>query len=440
MRLLYEIAFFIFTLFYLPFFFIKGKHKDGWLSRLGVVPEETKRNLAGKRVFWVHAVSVGEVVQAARLVAALRERYPDARFVLTTTTVTGQEIAKKLKGDDDRVLYFPIDLRVCVRSFINGIAPAAFVVLETEIWPNVVFELTDRGIPVFLVNARISDKAIGKYRKVKRFLKPLLNRFTAIGAQDAVAGARFIELGARPALVSVTGNMKYDWQPQHSQDETAEKVKAWRRGHNSFLCVAGSTHEGEEEIFFEIYPSLKSKMPAFKLLIAPRHPDRIESIESQAKKKGIMLTRVSRLTTHDSRLPAGVLVAGATSHDPILILDRMGVLAGLYPAADVVFVGGSLAAFGGHNLAEPAFFERPILFGPHMQNFKEMAAEFKKANAAVEVKDPSELEESLLALAGDPERRRALGGSAKRLVIRHQGATERNVELLSQVTREAVEV
>ncbi len=421
MRFLYDICFLIFALFYLPFFLMKGKHKQGFLTRLGLVPRPIRESLAGEKVIWVHAVSVGEMVQAIRLVNALREKLREFKFVLTATTATGLEVAQKLKNDEDTALYFPVDFRICVSSFIRGISPQAVVILETEIWPNVIYELSRRKIPVYIVNGRISDKAIDSYRRVRHFLRPVLNRLSGISVQDDLMKARFLDLGADARLVSVTGNMKFDWRPAPQSGEAVENLKRALKPSDSFLCIAGSTHEGEEEILFEMYSSVRRLFPSFRLLIAPRHPDRIEAIEARALRKGVDVKRVSRIAA-----------SGVVPEHAVLLLDTMGLLSSLYRLADVVFVGGSLVPSGGHNIVEPAFFERAIIFGPHMQNFREMAEAFKKANAAIEVKDRGELEKALVSLLKDSKTRGALGLAAKSLVLRHQGATERNTqELLS---------
>jgi 3-deoxy-D-manno-octulosonic-acid transferase len=413
MQLICNFLFFLFSLFYLPFFFLKGKHRQGFGERLGMVPAEVKRRLAGKKVLWVHAVSVGEVVQAARLIDVLRPKFPSALFVLTTTTATGYQTACRLKKPQDQLLYFPIDFGFCVHSFVRDIRPSAVVILETEIWPNLIWELSKKHIPVFIVNGRISDRALRRYRFFVFFFKPLLNLFQAIAVQDGQMGSRFLELGASPARVVVTGSMKYDWQPP-PQKTSVEKG-------NSFLWVAGSTHEGEEEILIDCYFSLRKKFPALRLLIAPRHLDRLGSIERKISQKGLTMIKTS---THDSPL--------ATDGESIFVLDQMGVLVDWYRTADVVFVGGSLVPAGGHNLVEPAFFEKPILFGPHTHNFREMVREFKEKNAGLEIQNKEELERALMSLIQDADKRHALGAAAKALILSHQGASQKNAELIAK--------
>ncbi len=419
-RFFYDLVFLVFSVFYVPFFFIKGKHKEGIWSRFGILDKEIKEHFFDKKVIWVHGVSVGEAVQAVRLADALKDKLKDFTFLITTTTATGREVAQKLKSDEDVVLYFPVDFRTCVRSFIRSVAPQAVLVLETEIWPNLVYELSNAGIPVFLMNARISDRAFSRYWKVKKFLRPVLNRFALIAAQDETMRKRFLKLGAAPELVGVTGNMKFDWQPEMSEDEAIEKLASVVRRPETFLWIAGSTHEGEEDILFEVYKSLKAKYDFLRLLVAPRHLDRLSAIEAKAREKNVILRKLTALSTasgHDS----------AFSENEVFILDKMGILAGTYRLADAVFVGGSLVPSGGHNLAEPAFFEKAILFGPHMSNFREMAEEFKKENAGIEVQGREALEATLERWIRNPEEARGFGTRARRLVTQHQGATQKNV-------------
>jgi len=414
-RVIYDVLFFIFSLVYLPLFLLKGKHKAGFAERFGFVPAATRAALRGKKTIWVHGVSVGEVALALRLMEDLRGRFGIEKFVLTTTTVAGREVAAKGKRAEDELLYFPADFRGAVRRFTDAVRPATVVILETEIWPNLISELSSKKIPVYLLNGRISDRAIRKYRLIRGFLSGVLSKVDGIGVQDEVMRDRFIEVGAPSGRVHVTGNIKFDWQPAGQAEEAARVVGRRIRREGAVLCVAGSTHEGEEEMIFSAYKKIVERDPRFGLVVAPRHMNRIGSVEAAAARARVPIERLS--------VPSkGGIEA------PVYILDRMGVLASLYRHADIVLMGGSLVPVGGHNLVEPAYYEKPIVFGPYMHNFKEMAAEFKKAGAAVEVRTESELVDALAALASDAPRRLELGAAAKRLVQRHQGATRRNIE------------
>jgi 3-deoxy-D-manno-octulosonic-acid transferase len=421
-RFVYDVVFYLFALCYLPVFFLRGKHRGGMGSRWGGIPSDVRALLAEKKVVWVHAVSVGEAVTAMRLVNALREELKDCRFLLTTTTRTGQEVAAKLKNDDDVLLYFPFDFRWAVRRFIRGAKPCAFVALETEIWPNVVFELSNIGVPLFIVNGRISDKALPQYRRVRPLMKTVLGRFSEILVQDAEIRGRFIEAGADALAVRVTGNMKFDWEPAPMASRDTERVMTYLKPQESFLFVAGSTHEGEEEVLFEAARALSRTIRGLKVVVAPRHPDRIESIRKNAAARGVETVRISEILQKGAAEFAG--------KNPVYLLDFMGALTDYYRYADAVFIGGSLVPMGGHNPVEPAFFEKPILFGPSMENFREMADAFRKADACREVRDGRELQIELERLAADPALRGSLGRSARGLVQKHQGATKECVERL----------
>ena len=419
-RFLYDVSFFIFSLFYLPFFFLKGKFKRDSLSRFGIIPEETQRCLTGSPVLWVHAVSVGEIGLAVGFLSRLGEHFKDTRFLITTTTTAGYEVAKKIKNEEDVLLYFPVDFRFAVKAFVRQVAPTAVVLFETEIWPNLIMELFDRKIPVVILNGRISESAFARYHRVRFFLKKILDHVSAIGAQDERMRGRFLSLGAGADRVCVTGNLKFDWTPSQALDEATQRLRLFCRRPSEFLLVAGSTHPGEEEILLEVHREIRTRFPNFRLLIAPRHLHRVPDIERTASKRGVALRKLSL----DD-------IPGCASDDAgeVWLLNQMGVLSSFYAVADAAFVGGSLVPVGGHNLVEPAYYEKPILFGPFMDNFHEMAEEFKKNGAAIEVRDSRELARQLERMVQDASHGRRLGQAAKRLVSRHQGATEKNKEL-----------
>ncbi len=426
-RIVYSIGFFIFSLFYIPVFFIKGKFEKGWTERFGKVPREILRDLTGGAVIWVHAVSVGEVQTARRLVSALKQRYPQTMFLYTTTTMTGRQVLEAVKAPEDKVCFFPIDLSVCLRRFLDGVRPKAVVILETEIWPNLLWELSARKIPVLIVNGRLSERSMPLYRRVRGLLKGILALFSGIGVQDDLMRERFLGLGADPAKVRVTGNLKYEFAPTDRVNELAKKFKQDVRVASAILCVAGSTHEGEEKILFGLFEQLKRETGAFQFLIAPRHLERLPAIYEEAKRCGVRVVALSECLKSGAIGPESV-----RKNDAMIILDKMGVLPFFYQEADLVFVGGSLVPKGGHNLVEPAFFEKPVLFGRHMENFREMAEEFKKNGAGIEVADGAQLKERIIELSHDSSRRQAMGAAAGALVRQRAGACARTVEFISE--------
>ncbi len=420
MRILYDLGFSVFAMVYLPFFLLKGKAKGGLGSRLGRVDASVVHRLKGNKVIWVHAVSVGEVSLAVRLLSHWRKTFPGARFVLTTTTAAGREVASRSLNEADTLLEFPVDFRFSVRRFVEALRPAAVVMMETEIWPNLVHELSSRNIPIFILNGRISDRAIGQYRRVKFFLAPLLKKFAGIGAQDESMRGRFLELGARPESVHVTGNLKFDWEPAH--DVSTETTAARKALASDFLLVAASTHEGEDEVLLDAFRELKKDLPGIGLVLAPRHLERLSSIESLAARKGIRLKRVF------SQGEKGY------HKEKAWLLDRMGVLQHLYAAADAVFVGGSLAPVGGHNPVEPGYYAKPVMFGPRMNNFSEMSRFFLEGEAAFEVRNAADIRGRVLFLAGDARARELMGLRAKNIVLGHQGALENSTKIFEAST------
>lgn len=419
MFLLYNLFFLLFALVYLPVFAAKGKFGAGLAERLGSLSAGSRETLAGSRPVWVHAVSVGEVGLAVSLVNRLRERMPAAKFLLTTTTKAGYAVAKKIKNEEDVLSYFPVDLPWSVRAFVQAADPSMLVLLETEIWPNVLRTLAKRGVPVVIANGRISDRAFGKYLGGRFFLRRLFRMMEGISAQDERMRSRFIALGAAPDQVAVHGNLKYDWEPSPFADEAAAGLKRALRSPAWSLLIAGSTHEGEEEALFAAFASVRRRFPRARLLVAPRHLERLGSIEKAAERAGLRPRRI-RTSSYTALSEPG--------ETDVWLLDQVGVLASLYECAEMTFVGGSLVPVGGHNPAEPAYYARPVLFGPYMQNFSQMASEFKSQRAALEVADAAALERAWEDGLRDPSAPAVMGRAARELVRRHQGATQKNVE------------
>ncbi len=424
-KILYNVLFSVFALFYLPVFLRKGKNRGGLGSRLGHVDAAVVEKLKNQKVIWIHAVSVGEVALALRVLDHWRKVFDGVKFVLTTTTVTGYEVAGKSMHPEDVLLQFPVDFRFAVRRFIEAVHPEAVALMETEIWPNLVWELSAKNIPVFILNGRISDKAVKQYRFVRFFLRSVMKYFSGIGAQDERMAERFMELGAWPEKVRVTGNLKFDWEPpkEAAPDVLEARQKLTVRG--KFVCLAASTHEGEEEIFMDLYLELRERFPELLLFLVPRHLERIPSVEALAARKGMRLKRV--FTGAQNGYDEGCIDGW--------ILDRMGVLAHFYALADAVFVGGSLVPVGGHNLVEPAYYEKPILFGPHMNNFLEMSHLFLNGKAGFSVRDAAELRDRLIFLMQNKEVALQTGQRAKKLVADHRGALTRSTQFFVSLQR-----
>jgi len=425
MYLLYNSLLLLTSLAGLPYFALQSlrtsKYRAGLRQRFGQIPPAVAAALQGRRPLWVHAVSVGEVIAAAPLVTALRARFPDVPLLVSTVTETGQATARA-KMAADAYLYFPLDYPWVVHHVIEAVEPRLFLMIETEIWPNFLRHLHRRGIPALLVNGRISPRSFRGYRRLRPFMRQVLGSVASLSMQTRVDAARIIGMGAEPGRVYVTGNIKYDLPLTPLSLAEEQALRADLGIGEAPVFMAGSTHRGEEEIVLQAYLQARAQVPALRLLLAPRHLERLDEIEA--------LLRRHRLTVHrrsQGRLPS----QGADV--PVLLLDTIGELAGLYAVGTVVFVGGSFVPIGGHNVLEPAAHRKAILFGPHMHNFHEIAAALLEAGGALQVQKPEAMGETLSALLQDPERRQALGDGAYSVLHQNQGAIARNVHLIEQL-------
>ena len=359
-----------------------------------------------KRSVWVHAVSVGEVKSVRKLIGKLRAVHPDQPIVLSTITPAGQELALSTAGLADHVFYFPLDLPGSIRRTLDRVNPDLVLIAETEIWPNFLRECRKRNVRVVMVNGRISDRSFPRYRFVRRWLKHVLDDFTLLGMQTETDRERIESIGADGRKVTVFGNLKYDaldveqtLAPELS-NVLAQLPKLW---------IAASTMPGEEEQILDAFAAVRDKHPDLTLLIAPRHPQRFDEVERIIRSRGFPCARRTQLGR------------GAD----ILLLDSVGELASTFRHADVVFVGGSLVPRGGHNILEPAIFSNPIVFGPHMENFREIRDIFLEARAALEVRNAAELAAALDLLLSDSKSAAELGAKARRVVEQNTGATDR---------------
>lgn len=375
-------------------------------ERLGFFPAAT-----ASPAIWIHAVSVGEVRAVDRLVAGLKSAFPDRHLVLSTTTPTGRALALA-RDDVDAVVYFPLDLPATVRRALDRIRPEFVVVAETEIWPNFLRLCSRRHIPVFMVNGRISDRSYGRYKLGRRWLGRVLDGYRLLGMQSALDAARIRTLGAPQERTRVLGNLKYDRPDERAGLDPA--LGGWLSGMQPLL-VAASTAAGEEPMVIDTWRRLRENHPALKLLIAPRLPGRFDEVEGMIRSSGVEPARRSALPP-----PGGPAV-------DVLLLDSIGELPGVFEHATVVFMGGTLVPRGGHNVLEPARFCKPIVFGPHMENFREMARTFLDAGAAVQVRDSSALAGTIDRMLTDPAHAGAIGLNARRVASENSGATDRTL-------------
>lgn len=392
-------------------------------QRLGYLP--LSFNLDGDESIWVHAVSVGEVLTARALLPELRERYPRLRIFLSTTTMTGQQIARHNLQYVDEVFYFPFDLGFIVKRTLRLVKPRLFIMMETEIWPNLLRACHRAGVKTVLVNGRISSRSYPRYRLGRAFFRRVLRHVDRFCMQSEESARRIVDIGAPRERVTVTGSLKFDsleLPGPTAPDRGRNRVlRYFRMSPDRPVVIAASTLKGEEEPVLEAFQRVRATMTNALLIIAPRKPERFDEAERIARRGGWNVARRSELR-----------VDSEPRHD-VVILDTIGELAQLYQIATAVFVGGSLVDAGGHNILEPAVFGKPIVFGPHMQNFAEIAQTFVDNGASIQVRSGRELETVLLELLSDPVRRASLGAAARALVEANRGARGKSLSVIAQL-------
>ncbi|MEE2638171.1 MAG: 3-deoxy-D-manno-octulosonic acid transferase [Acidobacteriota bacterium] len=397
-------------------------------ERLGTLPPEVNPN--HEQSIWIHAVSVGEVLASRTLIPGLRTRYPQYRLWMSTTTETGRAVAAGIR-EIDGLFYFPLDVPSVIRRVLDRVRPVLFLTVETELWPNLLRECAKRGVKTVLVNGRISDRSFPRYRVVRPFFRGVLAQLDRCCAQSTTSARRLVTLGAAPDRVTTTGNLKFDTLPaSHPTDEDTvgaheEVVRVDEPAFHAFLrrpvLMAGSTHPGEEAVVIDAFRSLRRRRPDLLLVLAPRHPERSSAVTDLAVTRGFETIRRSQLPVSRERSIA------------VIVLDTVGELTALYSIATVVFLGGSLVPVGGHNVLEPAAWGKPVVFGPHMQNFSEIASLFLENIAARQVTSGRDLGPVLSELFDDRSQRESLGLAARRLIAAERGATARNLEEIATV-------
>ena len=413
----------------------RGEPPSALRERLGSVPPDIIARAAASRVadgsapgaIWIHAVSVGEVLAAKPLAEGLRRRFPGQAVFVSTTTETGQRLARERLQSVDGIFYFPLDWIVPVRRALRSIHPALVIAMETEIWPNFLREARRLGIPVIFANARISEKSFARFKRweflIGEFFKQTLQDAELFLAQTPEDAVRLREMGAPEERVEVTGNLKYDGEPP-----AASRFGAWledqiRAQERWPVFVAGSVVAEEEEAVLAAYDIVQRQWRHALLVLAPRKPDRFDSAAAIAAVCGWNVIRRSRLD----------VAAPLDENADVLVLDSIGELAGLYSLADAVFVGGSLVPAGGHNILEPAWFSKSPVFGRSMENFRDMAAQFLAAKAGVEVSSGQQLGKVWVQLVEDNALRERMGHAARALSERNRGATTRSLDRIAAV-------
>lgn len=387
------------------------RYRIGLSERLGILPVSLLDTFRASNPIWFHAASVGEVNASIRLVEGIRERWPERKLLVSMFTPTGNKAAReKLKADG--VIFLPLDLPWVVNRVLKKINPSVIILMETELWPNLIKSAGDIGIPVAVVNGRISDRSYGKYWFISPLLKSVFDNIRAFLMQSDGDARRIVTLGAEPSKVSVTGNIKFDITVS---DVNIPFMDNW----GGAIFIAGSTHKGEDAPVIGIYKELHGKYPDLKLILAPRHLERIRDVEGILAEMGLKYVKRSQ-----AKEMTGV---------PVLLLDTLGELASFYKYGNIIFMGGSIVPVGGHNLLEPALYGRPVFFGPHTENFRDAARILTENGGGVEVKDAGELMIWTDRLLSDKGLCNSMGDKARQAVLKNRGATGMTLEALSKV-------
>jgi len=425
MYILYDVIFLVFAVAYIPYLIVTRRYHSRLIERLGIFSKTFFNSLKDKQIIWLHAVSVGEVMAASSFIKKFGARFPDYKLLISTVTKTGNSIAAGIKSQEDVLIYFPLDLSFVINKILNRLRVRVFVIMETEIWPNIITAFYKKKVPIVLVNGRLSGRSFKAYKRVIFLLKGIFNKVTLFCMRSETDAVRLEALGIRHGKIRVTGNMKYDVAGLDAERGPANLRASLGIGEDKKIFIAGSTHRGEDAVILDTYRRLLGEFHGLVLLLAPRHIERVDEIERLVRKAGLEGARFSSTKQE----------GGAAQ---VIILDVMGKLKELFSISDIVFMAGSLFPFyGGHNLLEPAVFKKPILFGPHMSNFKDMAEEFSQAHAAIQVRSAGEIEAICRDLLNSPSKRDTMGKNAYRIIEKNRGATERNIQLIESALKGA---
>lgn len=408
MHLIYNILSSIILFFYLPLLFLKkgpGKRSVFIRERLGL-STYTHTDI------WVHAVSVGETIACLPFLKKLKKDFPGKKITFSTTTYTGQKIAREKFSEADRIMYIPWDSGLCINRAIGSIRPKLFITIETEIWPLMISRLKRSGTKIILLNGRISLGSFNGYKRASFFMKKVLHNIDYLYMQSKGDVERIISIGAAPEKVGAMGNFKFDVDFKNSAPSE------WITNIEGRIFFAGSTHKGEDKIILDAFIKLHDTFPDLNLVIAPRHPERFNDVEALISARGLSYIRRSDID-HLSQ----------TKLYSVILLDTVGELPIAFSRSAVTFIGGSLLPYGGHNILEPAYWSNPIIFGTHMENFP-IHREFLDSSAAILVMNSSDIVKSVTELLNDPDRAKAMGSRAKAIVDENTGAVDKAIELV----------
>lgn len=429
MQILYNIVAILLVILLIPYFIVRTIREKGFLKRMiqsfGFLPEHALDKVAGKNCIWIHASSVGEIVATSPIIKEFRREFPDTPILVSVVTNTGYTMANRIIKDADSIIYFPLDLPWLPERFIKKIRPRVFLPVETELWPNFLKATRKYNIPVMMVNGRISDKSVKRYKYMFSILSDMIGTVRKFAMQSEIDASYIIRLGADENLVTVTGNTKFD-QTYTNVDEKERNnmLKELCLDKAKGIFLAGSTHKGEEEAVLKAYSELKKQHPNVKLLIAPRSILRKDEIASICHKHGFK----TNFRT--------VLKEKPSYEQDVVILDTIGELGKVYSVGDVIYVGGSLIKHGGHNILEPAAHGKAIIVGPNMFNFKDTHVLFSKRDACITVKNSKELTEAVLELFNCPEKRHQMERETLQIIEDNRGASRRSAVILHELLDE----
>lgn len=398
------------------------KYRMGLSQKLGFLPPHLLLKLSGSRPVWIHAVSVGEVTSTIPLIQEIKKRYPSQKIILSTVTVTGNYTATIRAREVDAVIYFPLDYPFIVKKVIRQIKPKLFIILETELWPNILRELKRNNIPSVVVSGRISNRSYHKYRWGRFFFTKVLDNIHLFCMQTEVDTKRIINIGADKDRVTTVGNLKFDQcVPTITTEEKENLYNMLSLKEGQTIFIAGSTHKGEENIVLEVFKNLKKTYEDLILILAPRHPERfneVADILSHQKLRSIKKTKIK--------------MGQKSNHHDIILLDTIGELSKLYSIGTIIFVGGSLVSTGGHNVLEPVAYKKAVIFGPHMDNFSEISRCLRESGGGFQVNNQEEfLSQAERLLQNDADRAK-LGEKAFEVIAHNQGAINKSMEVIER--------
>jgi 3-deoxy-D-manno-octulosonic-acid transferase len=422
-NILFTIAFGLSSPYYFWRLWRRGNWKTGFGQRFGIYDSRIKQAVTNRHVVWMHAVSVGEVNLCTQIIRALELRLPNLKIVVSTTTTTGMARLHERLPTHISKIYFPIDRRSHVARALATVRPDAIVLVEAEIWPNFIWRVRDMGLPLFLVNARLSERSYRGYKRFWFLFRSLFASFTGVGAQTEEDAARLRQIGCQPEAIRVVGSLKFDAAKLDEKRvlDVPGMLRQLGVRDGARVLVAGSTHSGEEKLLARQFLRIRSQFPDLFLILVPRHFERSKDVGQELRELGVKFVFRGEITSATQFNPGEI---------DCLVVNTTGELMHFYEQASVIFVGKSLTAKGGQNPIEPGVLGKPMVFGPHMQNFADVARNFVNNGGAVQVRDDVELEQAFVELLADEVRREQLGANALQVVKSNLGAIERTADMI----------